>query len=80
MTDPNAVLGVLDEVEGHRPGAPESSLFRRSVVPVTMDDASRSELDAWVYLYLASLDRAQPIVSGDYLEYLSAARRRRDPP
>ncbi len=63
-----AVLSVLDEIEGHRPEAPESSLYTRLRAPVTLDDGHT--LDAWVYFYNAPLGRAPRIESGDYLEYL----------
>jgi gamma-glutamylcyclotransferase (GGCT)/AIG2-like uncharacterized protein YtfP len=68
ILDPVAVLRVLDEIEGHTPGAPEHSLYVRDRVAVTMDDG-RSE-PAWVYFYNAPLGRAPQIASGDYLEHV----------
>ena len=68
LLDPDAVLHSLDEIEGHRPGQPEASLYVRREVPVTLDDGRVAE--AWVYLYNAPLGGAQRIESGDYLEYL----------
>jgi len=68
MTRPNAVLAVLDEIEGYCPADPVTSLYSRLVTPVTMDDGSL--VDAWAYFYNAPPGGAQRIASGDYLEYL----------
>lgn len=68
MKDPGRVLSVLDEIEGYREATPDSSLYTRSEVPVTLDDG-RTE-HAWVYFYNAPLGRAPEIPSGDYLEHL----------
>ena len=38
MSDPAAVLHALDEIEGYRPAEPESSLYTRTRVPVTLTD------------------------------------------
>ena len=62
------VLNALDELEGYRPGEPESSLYTRALTPVTLDDGS--SVHAWAYFYNAPLGRAERIASGDYLEYL----------
>ena len=62
------VLDALDELEGYRPGEPESSLYTRALTPVTLDDGST--VQAWAYFYNAPLGRAERIQSGDYLEYL----------
>lgn len=62
------VLDALDELEGYRPGDPETSLYTRALTPVTMADGSSTE--AWAYFYNAPLGRAERIESGDYLEYL----------
>lgn len=62
------VLDSLDELEGYRPGEPETSLYRRAMTPVTLDDGST--VNAWAYFYNAPLGRAERIESGDYLEYL----------
>jgi gamma-glutamylcyclotransferase (GGCT)/AIG2-like uncharacterized protein YtfP len=69
MVRPDLVLEVLDEVEGYRPADPETSLYTRRLVPVTMETAER--LQAWVYFYNAPLGRAERIESGDYLEHLT---------
>lgn len=70
MTDPGRVLPVLDEIEGCSEETPDSSLYTRSEVPVTLDDG-RTER-AWVYFYNAPLGQAPEILSGDYLKYLKA--------
>jgi gamma-glutamylcyclotransferase (GGCT)/AIG2-like uncharacterized protein YtfP len=68
MLDADAVLRVLDEVEGYRPGQPDASLYVRRETAVMLDDGATA--DAWVYFYNAPLGGAQRIESGDYLEYL----------
>ena len=68
MLDPDAVLEALDEIEGFRPGQPDSSLYTRVETPVTLD-TGRVAL-AWAYFYNAPLGQAQRIDSGDYLEHL----------
>lgn len=70
MTDAPAVLEVLDEIEGYSPAEPDTSLYTRTVAPVTLDDGSVR--DAWAYFYNAPLGGAPRIPSGDYLEYLKA--------
>jgi gamma-glutamylcyclotransferase (GGCT)/AIG2-like uncharacterized protein YtfP len=68
LTDPVAALLSLDELEGYRPGEPETSLYTRTRTPVSMDDGTT--VDAWAYFYNAPLGRAERIESGDYLEHL----------
>jgi gamma-glutamylcyclotransferase (GGCT)/AIG2-like uncharacterized protein YtfP len=68
--EPETVLKVLDEIEGHRPNAPERSLYTRVLTDVTLE-TGRAE-KAWVYFYNAPLGQAQRIASGDYLEFLNA--------
>jgi len=70
MTDPAAVLDVLDEFEGYVPMEPDTSLYTRQVTPVTLDDGNT--IEAWAYFYNAPLGRAERIPSGDYLEYLKS--------
>ncbi len=65
---PTIVMGALDELEGYRDNEPDSSLYRRVLTPVTLEDGST--LDAWTYFYNAPLGGAERIESGDYLEYL----------
>jgi len=71
MTQPAAVLHVLDEIEGFRPSEPENSLYTRLEVPVTLEEGGRV-VSAWAYFYNAPLGRAERIESGDYLEHLKA--------
>ena len=66
-TQPFMVLQALDELEGYRPGEPESSLYNRSLTPVTLEDGR--QVRAWAYFYNAPLGRAPRIESGDYLEH-----------
>jgi gamma-glutamylcyclotransferase (GGCT)/AIG2-like uncharacterized protein YtfP len=65
--DPS-VIAKLDEIEGYRPSEPDSSLYIRAQVGVTLDDGHQDV--AWVYFYNAPLGRAERIASGDYLEHL----------
>lgn len=67
-TDPQSVLAVLDEIEGHKPSEPDRSLYNRMRADVTMEDGRVEQ--AWTYFYNAPLGRAQRIASGDYLEHL----------
>jgi len=69
-SDSASVLAVLDEIEGHRPAEPDRSLYNRVLTDVTLEDG-RVET-AWTYFYNAPLGQAQRIMSGDYLEHLSA--------
>ena len=68
MLDTDAVLAVLDELEGFRSSEPDSSLYTRTETSVTFDDGRVAT--AWAYFYNAPLGRAQRIESGDYLEHL----------
>ncbi len=65
---PITALRALDELEGYRPGEPETSLYTRTRTPVEMEDGT--VVYAWAYFYNAPLGRAARIESGDYLEYL----------
>ena len=65
---PFVVLQALDELEGSRPGDPETSLYNRVLTPVRLEDGRT--VQAWAYFYNAPLGRAERIASGDYLEYL----------
>ena len=66
---PLAALRILDELEGYRPGDPETSLYTRTRTSVVMDDGTI--VYAWAYFYNAPLGRAERIESGDYLEHLN---------
>jgi gamma-glutamylcyclotransferase (GGCT)/AIG2-like uncharacterized protein YtfP len=68
MTEPVPALRALDELEGYRPGDPETSLYTRTRTSVDMEDGT--EVEAWAYFYNAPLGRAERIESGDYLEHL----------
>lgn len=70
MLDPRVVLRGLDEIEGHSLTAPDSSLYTREEVLVTMEEQAPGL--AWVFFYNAPLGGAQRIQSGDYLEHLRA--------
>ena len=72
MLNPDSVLEALDEIEGYRPGQPDTSLYVRREMQVSLDDGRVAE--AWVYLYNAPLGGAQRIDSGDYLEHLRVKR------
>jgi len=67
MTEQDAVLAALDDIEGYRPDDPDKSLYARSTAEVTMPDGSIEQ--AWVYFYNAPLGKAPRIASGDYLEH-----------
>lgn len=70
MLEPKDVLRALDEIEGHRPGDPDHSLYTRALVPATLEDGQ--VVEAWVYFYNAPLGQAPQIASGDYLEHVRA--------
>lgn len=67
MTEPDAVLAALDDIEGYRIDDPDKSLYARDRADVTLPDGSLEK--AWVYFYNAPLGRAPRIASGDYLEH-----------
>jgi gamma-glutamylcyclotransferase (GGCT)/AIG2-like uncharacterized protein YtfP len=68
MLDVDAVLAELDDIEGFRLEEPDTSLYTRQEVPVTLEDGRMATV--WTYFYNAPLGRAQRIDSGDYLEHL----------
>ena len=70
VSEPASVLPALDEIEGYTPPRPDTSLYIRSRVEVTLADGRVAE--AWVYFYNAPLGRAPRIPSGDYLEHIKA--------
>jgi len=72
--DPDAVLPVLDEIEGYRPGHPDQSLYTRDRTEVGLADGR--QVAAWVYFYNAPLGHASRIASGDYLEHVRPDLRR----
>jgi len=70
VTDAETVLPALDTIEGFSPSQPDTSLYLRTRVDVTLPDGARGP--AWVYFYNAPLGRARRILSGDYLEHIKA--------
>jgi gamma-glutamylcyclotransferase (GGCT)/AIG2-like uncharacterized protein YtfP len=68
VDDDPAVMSKLDEIEGFRPSEPDTSLYTRVPIVVTLDSGTTEQ--AWVYFYNAPLGRAERISSGDYLEHL----------
>jgi len=70
MTDSQAVLAALDEIEGYRPNEPERSLYTRVITDATLEDGRVEK--AWAYFYNAPLGQARRIASGDYLDHLNA--------
>ena len=68
VTDDPSVLVKLDEIEGFRPSEPDTSLYLRAQVTVTLEDGRQEP--AWVYFYNAPLGQGQLIESGDYLAHL----------
>ncbi len=65
---PQSVFIRLDQYEGFDPASPDTSEFRRDLVPVTMSDGRA--LTAWAYLYQRPLFDLQPIPHGDYARFL----------
>jgi gamma-glutamylcyclotransferase (GGCT)/AIG2-like uncharacterized protein YtfP len=70
MTDADAVLAALDDLEGYRSDDPDRSLYTRQRAEVRLPDLTQAP--AWVYFYNAPLGRAPRIPSGDYLEHVKA--------
>jgi gamma-glutamylcyclotransferase (GGCT)/AIG2-like uncharacterized protein YtfP len=70
VTDAETVLPALDTIEGFSPSQPDTSLYLRTRVEVTLPDGAKGP--AWVYFYNAPLGRARRIASGDYLEHIKA--------
>ena len=68
MSEPEAVIPALDDIEGYRPDDPDKSLYSRATAEVRMPDGTVEQ--AWVYFYNAPLGRAPRIPSGDYLEHV----------
>jgi gamma-glutamylcyclotransferase (GGCT)/AIG2-like uncharacterized protein YtfP len=68
VDDDPSVLAKLDEIEGFRSSEPDTSLYTRTQVSVTLENGSVDT--AWVYFYNAPLGRGVRIPSGDYLEHL----------
>jgi gamma-glutamylcyclotransferase (GGCT)/AIG2-like uncharacterized protein YtfP len=69
MLDEESALTALDEIEGYRQTEPDTSLYVRDAITVTLEDGR--VVCAWAYFYNAPLGRAERISSGDYLEHLN---------
>ena len=65
---PQAAFLRLDPYEGFDPASPDTSEFRRDLVPVAMNDGRT--LTAWAYIYQRQLFDLQPIPHGDYARFL----------
>jgi gamma-glutamylcyclotransferase (GGCT)/AIG2-like uncharacterized protein YtfP len=68
---PPNVFARLDQYEGFDPASPDTSEFRRDLVPVTMSDGRT--VTAWGYIYQRPLFDLQPIPHGDYARFLREA-------
>ena len=42
MSEPEAILPALDDIEGFRPGQPDQSLYTRELTEVTLADGTRA--------------------------------------
>jgi gamma-glutamylcyclotransferase (GGCT)/AIG2-like uncharacterized protein YtfP len=65
---PPAAFLRLDQYEGFDPASPDTSEFRRDLVPVAMNDGRM--VTAWAYIYQRPLFDLQPIPHGDYAKFL----------
>jgi gamma-glutamylcyclotransferase (GGCT)/AIG2-like uncharacterized protein YtfP len=68
---PQAAFVRLDQYEGFNAASPETSEFRRELVPVAMSDGPT--VKAWAYVYQRPLLELQPIPHGDYARFLREA-------
>jgi gamma-glutamylcyclotransferase (GGCT)/AIG2-like uncharacterized protein YtfP len=65
---PSAAFLRLDPYEGFDPASPDTSEFRRALVPVAMNDGRA--ITAWAYVYQLPLFDLQPIPHGDFARFL----------
>ena len=65
---PQAAFVRLDQYEGFDPASPDTSEFRRELMPVTLNDGRT--VTAWAYVYQRPLFDLQPIPHGDYARYM----------
>lgn len=65
---PPGIFARLDQYEGFDPVSPDTSEFRRDLVPVAMND--QRTVTAWAYVYQRPLFDLQPIPHGDYARFL----------
>ena len=68
LSEPQAVLDVLDVYEGFIPGELEASLFARLQASVVLSDGQ--QLECWLYAYNDWVLNGRLIEGGDYVEYL----------
>ena len=68
LSEPRAVLEVLDVYEGFVPGELEASLFARLKAPVLLSDGQ--QLECWLYAYNDWVSTGRLIESGDYVKHL----------
>ena len=64
LPDPSGALKTLDEYEGVGPGALVTSLYRREITQVTLENGEK--LSAWIYWLNHPPRRVRRIESGDY--------------
>lgn len=64
VTDKPEIVVALDRYEGCIKACPESSLYTREILPITMEDGS--VLDAWIYCYNHPTDGFYLIEDGDF--------------
>jgi pyruvate carboxylase len=57
-------LKILDDVEGFNPVSPQTSLFRREIVDVKLEN--RPTVRAWIYWLNHSQGPRRTMASGDY--------------
>jgi gamma-glutamylcyclotransferase (GGCT)/AIG2-like uncharacterized protein YtfP len=68
MSQPEAVLSALDEIEGYRADDPDHSLYVRQEANVRLPEGT--DALASVYFYNAPLGKAERIPSGDYFAHV----------
>lgn len=64
LTSPSRQLKILDEEEEFDSRHPKTSLFRRCLVHVMLEDGS--ECRAWAYFFNRSIRNAKRVPRGDY--------------
>ena len=64
-------IGQLDDYEGVNVAFDETTLYRRDLVEVYIDDKSTS---AWIYWYDGDVENKPVIESGDVLQYMEQKR------
>ena len=77
VTDPAALLPLVDAVECYLPDDPARSEYVRAPARVALEGAA--DRTAWIYYYAQPLVGAIWIPSGDYREYSTRTRRRPSP-